>query len=113
ERLRAATDGRLQALARTLHAVSSRPALAGFPGRLAMRSRHTAELTHGLARAIAATLTVRERRVRQLQRQLVAVDVGRRLGTIRARLVAAQGRLTGGVGRRQQRAEARFRSAVD
>ena len=43
-----------------------------------------------------------------MERQLTAFDAGRRLAAIRARLVAARGRLDGAVTRRRDRAAARF-----
>src|SRR5216684_6723843 len=39
DRLRASTRGRVQSLSRRVHVLSGRPALAGFPGRMAMRGR--------------------------------------------------------------------------
>src|SRR5438105_2291494 len=50
DRLRAAARGRVQRLSRRVHMLSGRPALAGYAGRLAMKGRHAAELTHALAR---------------------------------------------------------------
>jgi exodeoxyribonuclease VII large subunit len=113
DRLSAAADARVQALARRVHVVSARPAFAGFAGRLAMRGRHAADLTHGLARAMGAISSSRERRLQQLQRQLITFDAGRRLAGIRARLVAGDSRLAGALGHQHHRAEGRFRSAVD
>ena len=61
--------------------VDGRPAFAGFRGRVAMRGRHAAELSHALARIMrAAAVTARERRRQQLERQLATCDAGRRLG---------------------------------
>src|SRR5437764_1053235 len=70
DRLRAAARGRVQALSRRVHVVLARPAFAGFAGRLAMRGRHAAELSHALARIVRASIAVRERRRQQLERQL-------------------------------------------
>ena len=64
-----------------------------------MRGRHAAELTHALARAMRAALAVRDRRLQQLRRQLDTLDLGRRLGAVRTRLVAADGRLQSAHGR--------------
>ncbi len=44
-----------------LRALEARPGYAGLPGRLAMRGRHAAELTHELRRALRARLAMRER----------------------------------------------------
>src|SRR5438128_3785730 len=56
DRLRAAAGGRIQGLSRRVHIVSSRSALAGYPGRIALRGRHAAELTHALARTMRASV---------------------------------------------------------
>ena len=40
------------------HRSSGRPAFAGFPGRVAMRGRHAAELTHALARVMRAGVAI-------------------------------------------------------
>ncbi len=92
-RLRAAARGRVQGLSRRVHIVDGRPAFAGFRGRVAMRGRHAAELSHALARVVRAGLAARERRRLQLERQLSMFDAGRRLASIRTRLVASRGRL--------------------
>jgi exodeoxyribonuclease VII large subunit len=107
-RLRAAARSRVQGLSRRVHMVDSRPAFAGFRGRVAMRGRHAAELSHALARVVRAGLAARERRRLQLERQLSTYDAGRRLASIRTRLVASRGRLETAVRRRQHRAEAQL-----
>src|SRR5580765_2960121 len=107
-RLRAAVRARVQGLSRRVHMVDGRPAFAGFRGRVAMRGRHAAELSHALARIMRAAVTVRERRRLQLERQLSTYDAGRRLASIRTRLVASRGRLETAVRRRQHRAEAQL-----
>jgi exodeoxyribonuclease VII large subunit len=111
-RLRAAARGRVQALSRRVHVAGARPAFAGLPGRVAMRGRHAAELSHALARLMRAGLAARERRRQQIERQLTTFDLGRRLAGIRTRLVGAGGRLTGAVRRRQHRAEAQLGSVA-
>jgi exodeoxyribonuclease VII large subunit len=111
-RLRAVAHGRVQNLSRRVHMLSGRPALAGFPGRVAMRGRHTSELTHALARVMRAIAAGHERRVQQLRRRLDNCDLGRRLAGIRTRLVAADGRLGGAVVRRQHRADAVLRGCA-
>jgi exodeoxyribonuclease VII large subunit len=112
DRLRSAARSRVQTLSRRLHVAGVRPAFAGFPGRVAMRGRHAAELTHALARLGRAALAARARRLQQGERQLTMYDVGRRLAGIRTRLVSAEGRLTGVARRRQDRATAQLRHAV-
>jgi exodeoxyribonuclease VII large subunit len=106
DRLRAATRARVQRLSRRIHIVDSRPAFAGFRGRVAMRGRHASELAHLLARAARAAAAARARRLQTLDRQLATFDAGRRLARIRTRLVEADGRLAGVVRRRHDRAAA-------
>jgi exodeoxyribonuclease VII large subunit len=86
--------------------------MAGFAGRIAMKGRHAAELTHTLARVMREVVAGRERRLQQLRRQLEASDLGRRLAGIRTRLATAGGRLTGAMARRQHRAENQLRSCA-
>ncbi len=86
DRLRAAARGGLQGVSRRLHAADSRPAFAGFHGRLAMRARFTSDLAHALDRQIRAALAARERRRQSLERQLATFNVGRRLAQFRGRL---------------------------
>jgi exodeoxyribonuclease VII large subunit len=112
DRLHAAARSRVQHLSRRVHVASSRPALAGFRGRVAMRGRHAAELTHALARLVRSALALRDRRVVQLERQLTTFDAGRRLAAIRTRLVTADGRMRAAASRCQDRVSARFRHAA-
>jgi exodeoxyribonuclease VII large subunit len=96
-------------LIRRVTVVSGRPAFAGFAGRLSMRGRYAAELTHGLAKAVLARVAGQRRRVQQIERQLGAFDLGRRLASIRTRLVGADGGLREGVSRRRHRAVEQLR----
>ena len=54
----------------------------------------------------------RERQLQQLRRRLDTCDLGRRLAAIRTRLVTADGRVTGAMARRWQRADARLRECA-
>src|SRR5215204_535960 len=65
-RLRAASRRDLQRRQNAVHVLSSRRGLAGFHGRLALRGRHTAELTHDLRNAVRASLEGRARSFRSL-----------------------------------------------
>ncbi|OLD54425.1 MAG: exodeoxyribonuclease VII large subunit [Acidobacteria bacterium 13_1_40CM_2_64_6] len=112
DRLRAAARGRVQRLSRRVHVADSRPAFAGQPGRVAMRGRHAAELTHALARLVRASLATRDRRLHQLERQLTTFDAGRRLSAIRMRLVTVDGRMRSAATRRQDRARAQFQETA-
>ncbi len=109
DRLRASVRGRVQRLARRVTLVSARPALAGLPARVALRSRHGAELSHALAGAIRARLSVQDRRLQQLRRQLDTLNLGRRLGAVRTRLASVDGRMQNAVVKRRHRADARLR----
>ena len=112
DRLRAAARGRVQRLSRRVHMLSGRPAIAGYAGRLAMKGRHAAELTHALARIGRAQLAMRDRRVQQLRRQLETFDLGRRLAGVRTRLVSGRGQLERAMTARRHRAESQFRSCA-
>ena len=111
-RLRAAAHERVQRLGRRLHLLTGRPAFAGYVGRLANRERFAAELAQALARAGRGHLRDRERQLQQLRRRLDTCDLGRRLAAIRTRLVTADGRVTGAIERRWQRADARLRECA-
>ena len=107
-RARAAARRRAQDLGRRVHVLSARSALAGFPGRVAMRGREVSERAHGLARVMRAQLAWRERHVAQLRRQIDTFDLGRRLAGIRTRLVLVDGRLSAAVRQRRHRADVQF-----
>jgi exodeoxyribonuclease VII large subunit len=111
-RLRASTRARLQTVGRRLHALEMRPAFAGVPGRVAMRGRQAAELTFALAQIMRSRLALRERRVGQIRRHLETLDLGRRLGAIRTRLVGADGRLSGAMTKRRHRADTQLRDSA-
>jgi exodeoxyribonuclease VII large subunit len=109
-RLRAASRADLQRRRNTVHLLSSRRGLAGFPGRLALRGRHGAELTHQLRNAMRASIEGRARHYRGLRQRLEQRDLARRLAAMRGRLTGATARLTGAAGRARHRADARFRA---
>lgn len=103
---------RLHRLDVRLRMLEARSGYAGAHGRIAMRSRHAAELTHELRRAIRTQLARRERAYHALRLTLETFDLRRRLGTIRARLATADGQLTGAFTRAHHRHDARLRTAV-
>ena len=84
---------RLHRLEARLRMLEARSGYAGAHGRIAMRSRHAAELSHELRRAVRAQLARRERAYHALRLKLETFDLRRRLGTIRARLATADGQL--------------------
>jgi exodeoxyribonuclease VII large subunit len=112
DRLTAATQARLHALSRAVHALSGKPALAGIPARVAMRGRRAAELTHALAHVIRANLAIHSRRLQQCRRQLETLDLGRRLAGVHTRLVKADARLTAATTSIRNKAEAQLRSCA-
>ena len=109
-RLRAAARADLQRRRNAVHVLSSRRGLSGFHARVAMRGRHATELTHQLHEAVRLAIDARARGHRALRQRLEQRDLARRLAAIRARLVAAEGRLSGAAGRTRHRADARFRA---
>ena len=93
-RLSGATRSRIERARGRVHQLSARPGLAGWPGRLALRGRHVAELSHQLGRAGRALVARRERRYHDVRLLLETYDLRRRLGGIGARLARAEGALT-------------------
>jgi len=112
QRVGAAMTGRLHRLESRLRTLEARSGYAGTHGRIVMRSRHAAELTHELRTAMAARLATQDRRWQALRRSLDAFDLRRRLGSVRTRLVAVDGRLGSAVTRRRHAADARLRSTA-
>ena len=108
-RAAAATNGRIDRLRTLTHRLAGRPGLAGYPGRLALRGRHVAEVTHALGRAGRALVAARERRYRELRLTLETYDLRRQIGTVRTRLARVDGALRAAAVRTQTRADARFR----
>jgi exodeoxyribonuclease VII large subunit len=112
QRTASAMAARIRRVDSRLHALEARPGFAGFRGRVALRARHVAELTHALRGAGWASLARRERAYQSLRRLLETFDLRRRLQQVRTRLVAAEGRLGTAVTRRVHGADARLRGAA-
>jgi len=110
QRLDAAARAGLQRRRARVHQLTSRRGLAGWHARLAVRGRHVAELTHALRRAASVLLVRRARDLQRLRTRLDAQDVRRRVAAVRARLAAADGRLTAVGRRRRDGAQARLAS---
>lgn len=85
-RLAGAARSRIHRARGRVHQLSGRPGLASWPGRLALRGRHVADLSHQLGRAGRALVARRERRYHDLRQALETFDLRRRLGGIGARL---------------------------
>jgi len=110
ERLRSVMQARIGRLEGRVHALMQRPALAGWPARLAMRGRHVSELTHDLHQAERQRTARAARRYQTLRERLETHDLRRRLGGIRHRLLAAGGLLRAAMARRYHHLDARFRA---
>ena len=108
DRLRATVLDTIRRLLTRVLELDRRPGLAGWPARVAVRGRHTAELTHTLTRATRSTLATRERRLRAAQLRLETHEPGRRLEVCRTRLVAASQRLGAAIVHRRQRLRGRL-----
>jgi exodeoxyribonuclease VII large subunit len=103
---------RLHRLEARLRMLEARSGYAGTQGRIAMRSRHAAELSHELRRAVREQLARRERAYQTLRLKLETFDLRRRLGSIRTRLVSADAQLGAAFTRSHHRHDARLRTAV-
>ena len=108
DRLRATVRDTIQGLLTRVLELDRRPGLAGWPARVAVRGRHTAELTHTLTRATRSTLAARERRLRAAQLGLEAREPGRQLEVRRTRLVTGDERLGAAIVHRRQRLDGRL-----
>lgn len=111
-RLRAAARDALQRRRAAVQALEARPGLAGWPTRVAVRGRQVGELTHRLARAGRNAAARRERRLHELRLRLEALDLGRRIDGIRARLLAAREAAATALRDAQRTREARLRVAA-
>lgn len=112
DRLTAAARSRVQTVGRRVHIAAARPAFAGYPARLAMRDRRVSELANTLMRFARASMASRSRTLIALERQLATYDAGRRLASLRTRLVTADGRMTSATTRRRDRSLAQLQSVA-
>jgi exodeoxyribonuclease VII large subunit len=108
DRLRGALEGRVLRLRSAVQTISGAPAFAGWPARLAMRSRHLAESAHALQRAVHARLDRSFRTLDTLHARLEARDLRRRAGAARGQIIGSVGRLQAGMVRQQHRHAARL-----
>ena len=102
-RVGAAMSTRRHRLESRLRTLEARSGLVGARGRLAMRERHTAELTHELSRVMRAHLARRERSYQRLRLTLETFDLRRRLAGVRTRLISGEGKLASAMERRRHR----------
>jgi exodeoxyribonuclease VII large subunit len=112
QRVAAAVHGRLHRSEARLRALEARPGYAGLHGRVAMRARHAAELTHELRRLLRARMAGRERAWQRLRLTLETFDLRRRFGAIRTRLVATEARLGSALAQRSHTSRARLGAAA-
>jgi len=112
QRLNTAMSTRQHRLESRLRALEARPGYAGLPGRVALRGRYAADLTHELRRAMRARLAARERAYQALRLKLETFDLGRRMAAVRTRLVAADGKLLTAFSRRRHAYDSQLRSAA-
>jgi exodeoxyribonuclease VII large subunit len=110
--LRAAVLTRVHRLEARVRVLEARPGYTGTRGRLALRGRRAAEVSHELARAIRARMALRERRYQSLRLALETFDLRRRLARVRSRLVEADGRLSGAMRNARHRADGQLGSAA-
>jgi exodeoxyribonuclease VII large subunit len=112
ERLRTAARARVTRLEARVHGLMRRPAIAGYPARVGMRARRTADVSHQLRQIAAAQLARRVRRYEALRLRLEQHDLRRVLASMRTRLVNGDVRLRTTMDRRRQAADAHLRSAA-
>jgi exodeoxyribonuclease VII large subunit len=93
DRIVATSRARVQRLARRVHELSGRRAMAGYTARLAMTERRADELSRAMTDAMRTIFSVGDRRLRGLERRLDASNASRRLARDRTRLVTADGAL--------------------
>jgi exodeoxyribonuclease VII large subunit len=110
ERARAAGQGLIQQRRIRLERLMSRPAVAGFHGRLALRGRHVAELSFALQRAARGNVERRSRALQALRIRLDGTDLRRQLGRMRARVGQADVGLQTALGKRFHAADLRWRT---
>ena len=112
QRLRSAARDGLQRRRTAVQALAARPGLAGWPTRVAVRGRQVGELTHRLGQAGRHAAAHRERRLHELRLRLEALDLGRRMDGIRARLLAAREAASAALRDGQRTREARLHVAA-
>src|SRR5688500_1500248 len=83
QRVASAMAARAHRLESRLRGLEARPGYSGVRGRVAMRGRHTADLSHELRRAMRAQIASRERAYQSLRLKLETFDLRRRLGQVR------------------------------
>jgi exodeoxyribonuclease VII large subunit len=111
-RMRSAVTARVHRHESRLRALEASRGYAGLRGRVVMHGRVVAELTHGLRHALRAHVTERRRALTSLDQRLARFELRRRLGGVRARLVAGDGRLAAAIDRRRHACRTRLGGAA-
>jgi exodeoxyribonuclease VII large subunit len=91
-----------------LQRIEGRPAMAGFPSRLALRGRHVADRSSDLQRSGRGTIARRMRAYQLLRDRLDALDIRRTLARVQKSLALADAKLAAGVTSRYHAADAMF-----
>jgi exodeoxyribonuclease VII large subunit len=93
QRLAAAISTRLLRARSRVQVAAGRPAFAGWPGRVALRSRQVGEALHRLRDAMRRRGDRERRRVEALRDRVDAADLRKRIGQTRTAFAAAHARL--------------------
>jgi exodeoxyribonuclease VII large subunit len=112
DRADAAARDRVQGGRHGLQRLLSRPAFAGFPGRLALRGRHLAEVESDLGRTARASIVRRQRAFQTLQLRLESLNLRRHLARVQARIAQADAALRAAIVRQSHDARARLGNAA-
>jgi exodeoxyribonuclease VII large subunit len=112
QRVSAGIRSRMHRTEARLRALEAAPGYAGVHGRIALRGRHAAELTHSLRGAVSSRLAARLRRFQSLRLTLETLDLRRRLGEVKARLMAGDHTLATAIAAARHAADGRLRDAV-
>jgi exodeoxyribonuclease VII large subunit len=110
DRLRGSMRHSLQDRRGRVQGLLARRGFGAFTARIAMSGRHTAELSHALARGVRQQIAQRERQLTGLRLRLEALDLRRRLALMRGRIAAEDSRMVASDARRRQRLDGRLRT---
>jgi exodeoxyribonuclease VII large subunit len=109
DRLRASMRHDLQERRGRVQGLLARRGFGAFTARIAMSGRHTADLSHALARGVREQIARRERQLTRLRLRLESLDLRRRLALMKGRIAAADSKMVAAETRRQQRLDSQLR----
>lgn len=109
DQLRASMRHNLQARRTRVQGLLARRGFGAFTARIAMSGRHTADLSHALARGVREQIARRERQLTRVRLRLESLDLRRRLALMRGRIGTADSTMIAAERRRRQRLEGRMR----